>query len=97
MAGCVPRKNEVVVSTELMKEFEFNENTYIVNSQPGTILQTIQEKIDNYDFETPFNLGARGSCTIGGNIATNAGGINYLRYGSLRNYVLGLEVVLSDR
>lgn len=41
-------------------------------------------------------MGARGSCTIGGNVATCAGGINFLKYGSLRNYILGLEVVLSD-
>lgn len=52
--------------------------------------------ISEYDYETPFDLGAWGSCTIGGNIATNAGGINFIKYGSLRNYVLGLEVVLSD-
>lgn len=41
-------------------------------------------------------LGARGSCTIGGNVATNAGGINVLRYGMMRNLVLGLEAVLAD-
>ena len=44
----------------------------------------------------PLDLGARGSCTIGGNIATNAGGINVLRYGMMRNLVLGLEAVLAD-
>ncbi len=44
----------------------------------------------------PLDLGARGSCTIGGNVATNAGGINVLRYGMMRNLVLGLEAVLAD-
>ena len=44
----------------------------------------------------PLDLGARGSCTIGGNVATNAGGINVLRYGMMRNLVLGLESVLAD-
>ncbi|MGM2743226.1 FAD-binding oxidoreductase, partial [Bacillus cereus group sp. Bce013] len=44
----------------------------------------------------PLDLGARGSCTIGGNIATNAGGIRVIRYGMMRQQVLGLEAVLSD-
>jgi len=41
----------------------------------------------------PWDIGARGSCQLGGNIATNAGGLNVVRYGTLRNYILGLEVV----
>lgn len=41
-------------------------------------------------------MGAKGSCTIGGNISTNAGGINFLKYGSLRGYILGLEVILAN-
>ena len=44
----------------------------------------------------PLDLGAKGSCHIGGNISTNAGGIRYLRYGSLHGSVLGLEVVLAN-
>ena len=44
----------------------------------------------------PLDLGAKGSCQIGGNIATNAGGLRFLRYGSLHGSVLGLEVVLAD-
>ena len=56
----------------------------------------MQEYIKKFNYDTPYNLGARGSCTIGGNVATCAGGINFLKYGSLRNYILGLEVVLSN-
>lgn len=44
----------------------------------------------------PWDIGARGSCQLGGNIATNAGGLNVVRYGTLRNYILGLEVVLPN-
>jgi len=44
----------------------------------------------------PLSLGAEGSCTIGGNVSTNAGGVNVLRYGMMRDLVLGLEVVLAD-
>ncbi len=43
----------------------------------------------------PLDLGAKGSCQIGGNVATNAGGVRFMRYGSLRGNVLGLEVVLG--
>lgn len=44
----------------------------------------------------PWDIGARGSCQLGGNIATNAGGLNVVRYGVMRNYILGLEVVLPN-
>ncbi len=44
----------------------------------------------------PLDLGAKGSCQIGGNVSTNAGGLRLLRYGSLRNTVLGIEAVLAD-
>jgi D-2-hydroxyglutarate dehydrogenase len=47
-------------------------------------------------FIMPLDLGAKGSCQIGGNAATNAGGIRYLRYGSLHGSILGLEAVLAD-
>jgi D-2-hydroxyglutarate dehydrogenase len=50
----------------------------------------------NGKWDTPWDLGARGSCMVGGNISTQAGGINFVRYGSLRQYVTGLEVVLAD-
>ncbi len=64
--------------------------------QAGCILQTVQETLADQGFLFPLDLGARGSCTVGGNIATNAGGINVLRYGMARNIVLGLEAVLAD-
>ncbi len=59
-------------------------------------MQTVQETVTGAGLYFPLDLGARGSCTIGGNIATNAGGINVLRYGMMRNLVLGLEAVLAD-
>ena len=64
--------------------------------EAGAILQTVQETVANEGLYLPLDLGARGSCTIGGNVATNAGGINVLRYGMMRNLVLGLEAVLAD-
>src|SRR3546814_14767259 len=57
-------------------------------------MQTWQEVVDSEGMFLPRDLGARGTCTIGGNVATNAGGVNVLRYGMMRNLVLGLEAVL---
>ena len=62
----------------------------------GCILETVQKAAMEAGCYFPLSLGAEGSCQIGGNLATNAGGINVLRYGSARAQVLGLEVVLAD-
>ncbi len=64
--------------------------------EAGCILQTVQEAAAGVDRLFPMSLGAEGSCQIGGNIATNAGGTGVLRYGNMRDLVLGLEVVLAD-
>nr|XP_033787742.1 D-2-hydroxyglutarate dehydrogenase, mitochondrial isoform X2 [Geotrypetes seraphini] len=68
----------------------------ILICQAGCILETLNQYVEEQDFIMPLDLGAKGSCHIGGNVATNAGGIRLLRYGSLRGTVLGLEVVLAD-
>ena len=62
--------------------------------EAGCILQDIHEVADKHDLYFPLNLAAKGSCSIGGNLSTNAGGINVLRYGNMRDLCLGLEVVL---
>jgi FAD/FMN-containing dehydrogenase len=62
----------------------------------GCILADIQQAARDVGLVFPLSLGAEGSCQIGGNIATNAGGINVIRYGTARQQVLGLEVVLAD-
>lgn len=64
--------------------------------QAGVPLQTLQEAADEHGLMFPLDLGARGSATIGGNIATNAGGNRVIRYGMMRDNVLGLEAVLAD-
>jgi FAD/FMN-containing dehydrogenase len=64
--------------------------------QAGCILQSIQELAANNDRLFPLSLAAQGSCEIGGNISTNAGGVQVLRYGNTRDLILGLEVVLPD-
>jgi FAD/FMN-containing dehydrogenase len=69
-------------------------NTLTVEA--GCILQSLQALAAEHDRLFPLSLGAEGSCQIGGNIATNAGGVQVLRYGNTRDLVLGLEVVLPD-
>ena len=64
--------------------------------EAGVVLQQVQEAAAAADRLYPLSLGSEGSCTIGGNIATNAGGTAVLRYGNTRDLVLGLEVVLPD-
>lgn len=62
----------------------------------GVILQRAQEEAEKHGLMFPLDLGARGSCTIGGNVSTNAGGVRVVRYGMMRANVLGLEAVLAD-
>ncbi|GFR77757.1 D-2-hydroxyglutarate dehydrogenase, mitochondrial [Elysia marginata] len=64
--------------------------------QSGCVLETLDSHVQDHGLTMPLDLGAKGSCHIGGNVATNAGGIRLLRYGSLHGSVLGLEAVLPD-
>ncbi|WP_244191992.1 FAD-binding oxidoreductase [Komagataeibacter swingsii] len=68
----------------------------MIRVEAGCVLQTLQETARRHGLYFPLSLGAEGSCQIGGNIATNAGGTSVLRYGAMRDLVLGLEVVLPD-
>jgi FAD/FMN-containing dehydrogenase len=67
-----------------------------LTAEAGCVLAAIQQAAANAERLFPLSLGAEGSCQIGGNLSTNAGGINVLRYGNTRDLVLGLEVVLPD-
>lgn len=62
--------------------------------EAGCLLESLHNLADEHDLHFPLNLAAKGSCSIGGNLSTNAGGINVLRYGNTRDLCLGLEVVL---
>lgn len=68
----------------------------ILTCQAGCVLENLSNYLEERDFIMPLDLGAKGSCHIGGNVSTNAGGLRLLRYGSLRGTVLGLEVVRSS-
>src|ERR1700683_487363 len=64
--------------------------------EAGCVLAQVQQAADGAERYFPLSLGAEGSCQIGGNVATNAGGVNVLRYGMTRDLVLGIEAVLAD-
>ncbi|HQV09557.1 MAG TPA: FAD-binding oxidoreductase, partial [Thauera sp.] len=97
VGGAVPAGGEVVLSLERMNRIEridVDSGTVIVEA--GAILQTVQEACRDAGALLAVDLGARGSCQVGGNVSTNAGGNRVIRYGNTRDLVLGLEVVLAD-
>lgn len=98
LAGAaVPNEHAIVISMERMSRIvEIDAASATMTVQAGTPLQVAQEAAQDAGFLFALDLGARGSCQIGGNIATNAGGNRVIRYGMARDLVLGLEVVLPD-
>ena len=95
--GGNPRSDELAISLERLSGIEeIDHASMTMTVKAGTPLQLIQEAAASAGFVFPLDLGARGSCNIGGNISTNAGGNQVLRFGMTRNLVLGLEAVLAD-
>ncbi|CCE08443.1 putative D-lactate ferricytochrome C oxidoreductase [Bradyrhizobium sp. STM 3843] len=97
VGGQTPHNGEVVVSLKRMdkiREIDTASNTMICEA--GVVLQVAQQKAAEVERLFPLSLGAEGSCTIGGNLSTNAGGTAALAYGVAREMALGLEVVLAD-
>ncbi len=95
--GAVAASGELVVSFERMnKVLDFNEVDRTLTVQPGIVLETVQKAAREHGLVYPVDFGARGSCTIGGNIATNAGGIRVIRYGNTREWIAGLKLVTAN-
>jgi len=95
--GATPQEGEIALSLERLSGIEeIDPQAQTLTVLAGTPLQTVQQAARDAGFLFPMDLGARGSCTIGGNIATNAGGNQVIRFGMMRNLVLGLEAVLAD-
>jgi FAD/FMN-containing dehydrogenase len=95
--GATPGAGEVAISLERMVGVEeVDTESGTLTALAGTPLQVVQQAAEDADMMCGIDLGARGTATIGGNIATNAGGNQVLRYGMARRNVLGLEVVLAD-
>ncbi|AMD20103.1 HCL048Wp [Eremothecium sinecaudum] len=97
VGGSVPVFDEVVLSTsQLNKVRHFDEVSGILKCDAGLILENADQFLAEKGHIFPLDLGAKGSCQVGGLVATNAGGLRLLRYGSLHGSVLGLEVVLPN-
>ena len=99
VGGGIPDQsgNTVILSLQKMNSIiEFSCENRTITVQAGCILQHIHELVEQEGLYFPLSLAAKGSCTIGGNLATNAGGLNVLRYGTMREQCLGLQIVLSD-
>jgi len=97
--GSVPRGRggEIVLSLSRMNRvLEVDALNNTISVEAGCILANVQQAALDADRLFPLSLGAEGSCQIGGNLSTNAGGVNVLRYGNARDLVMGLEVVLPD-
>ncbi len=95
--GCNCGSDDVVLSLERLNAIEeIDPVGRTMTVQAGVALQTLQETAEEHGLMFPLDLGARGSCQIGGNVSTNAGGNHVIRFGMTRDNVLGLEVVLAD-
>lgn len=95
--GAVAEPDDIVISLERMRAIEnIDEVNRTMTVQAGVPLEVVHEAAEEKGLMFPLDLGARGSCTIGGNISTNAGGNGVIRYGMTREQVLGLEAVLAD-
>ena len=97
--GAIPFEHgdELILTLERLNRIrEIDPVNYTLIAEAGCILANIQKTADETGCLFPLSLAAEGTCQIGGNLATNAGGSNVLRYGNARDLVLGLEVVLPD-
>eukprot|EP00937_MAST-01D_sp_MAST-1D-sp2_P002765 g2765.t1 len=97
VGGSVPAFDEVVLSLSAMdRVLAFDEDAGVLTCEAGCVLEALDNWLAERGHMMPIDLGAKGSCQIGGNVATNAGGVRLLRYGSLRGTVLGVRAVLAD-
>jgi FAD/FMN-containing dehydrogenase len=96
VGGGVPRGGIVLSLGRLDRIREIDPVNATITVEAGCILKSVQDAADSAGYLFPLSLASEGSCRIGGNLATNAGGTAVLRYGTMRDLTLGLEVVLAD-
>ncbi|OKL64547.1 D-lactate dehydrogenase [Talaromyces atroroseus] len=97
VGGSVPVFDEIIINTARMNKIRsFDDESGVLVADAGVILEVADSHVGKHGYLFPLDLGAKGSCHIGGNVSTNAGGLRLLRYGSLHGSVLGLEAVLPD-
>ncbi|XP_044014586.1 D-2-hydroxyglutarate dehydrogenase, mitochondrial [Aphidius gifuensis] len=97
VGGSVPVFDEIVISMKLMNNIiSIDELSGALVCEAGCVLESLDNYLDKYQLMMPLDLGAKGSCLIGGNVSTNAGGLRLLRYGNLHGSILGLEAVTAN-
>lgn len=97
VGGSVPVFDEIVINMSRMSKIRsFDEVSGVLTVDAGAVLEVTDNFLAEKGYIFPLDLAAKGSCHIGGNVATNAGGLRLLRYGSLHGSVLGIEAVLPD-
>ena len=97
VGGSNPIHDEIIISLSRMNQvMSFDETYGILVCESGCILQDLQNHVEELDYEMPINLGSKGSCQIGGNLSTNAGGINFIKHNSLHANTIGLKTVLPN-
>jgi D-lactate dehydrogenase (cytochrome) len=95
--GLNPQRPEILLSTSRLNRIRaIDRDNFTVTVEAGVVLADLQAAVAAVGLYFPLSLAAEGSCQIGGNISTNAGGTNVVRFGNTRELVLGLEVVLPD-
>ncbi len=97
--GAIPDDTgtQVIISLERLNKIrKISIEDQVIELEAGCLLTNVQEEVAKNDFIFPIDMASSGSCQIGGNISTNAGGTNVLKYGSTRSQILGLEVVLPN-
>ena len=97
LTGATKAQDAIMISLDRMNAIrDIKPSAQIAIVESGAVLDSIHQAVDDHDLVFPLIFGARGSAMIGGNLSTNAGGSNVLRYGNTRDLCLGLEVVLAD-
>ncbi|PHX95540.1 MAG: FAD/FMN-containing dehydrogenase [Pedosphaera sp.] len=97
VGGCVPLRGGIALSVARMNRIqEINPRDFVAVVQPGVITAKLQAAVEKRGLYYPPDPASRADCSLGGNIATNAGGPRCLKYGVTRDYVLGLQVALAD-
>ena len=97
VGGCVPVRGGIALSVARMNRIqEINPRDFVAVVQPGVVTAKLQAAVEKRGLYYPPDPASRADCSLGGNIATNAGGPRCLKYGVTRDYVLGLQVALAD-
>ena len=97
VGGAVAQANQIILSSKLMNSvIEVNKENFSITTESGVVLRDLQKTAEEHELYFPLSLPSENNCLIGGNLATNAGGISVLKYGNTRDLTLGLEVVLPN-